>query len=228
MDISPANELDNVNNNIESTTTENTQIIKSSGGNIQSISENNESSEDVKASNEYGEYTEIHSSDLAKEDDGGKKEMKRLYTIFGIILLIILFIIIPIYVMFRYELYSEALPYVKTNIFFIIRRWWFFVIIGCIYLPIRLFKYLKILFIEILNTISYIHDPLKDESTRKRYNSFKYKKVKLFYKRFARVWFVIKLIFMLIWFLIILLIMLLSSYMVGHLIGWMDYFWILR
>jgi hypothetical protein len=239
MDISPANELDNVNN-IQSTTLENTNNIQSSEkslqGNTDILNQTNQTNqskstigEDVKASNEFGGYTEIHSSELNKKADDDKSEINRINIIFGIFIIVLLFILIPIYTIVRYSLYDDIIPYIKTNIFFFIRQWWIFVVIvGCIYLPILIIKYLKKLFFQIKDTIAYIYNPLKDSTTAKRYNFFKYIKVKLFYIIFARTWFIIMLIFMLLWFMIVLAIMLLLCYMIGHMIGWMDYFWILR
>ncbi len=224
MDIPSANELENVNN-IQTTSMTNINNIQSSSQSLQE----NKTEKDVKASNEFGVYTEIRSTELNKKDDSNKSEINRINLIYGIFIIVLIFVLIPIYTIVRYSLYDEVIPYIKTNIFFLIRQWWIFVVIaGCIYLPILIIKYIKKLILQIKDTIAYIYNPLKERNTAKRYNSFKYKKIKRMYIRFARAWFIIMLIFMLLWFMIVLFIMLLFCYMIGNMIGWMDYFWILR
>jgi hypothetical protein len=239
MDISPANELDNVNNNnnIQSTNMENINNMQSSGQTLQGNSMDNlnqtnqptnTSDQDIKASNEFGGYTEIHSTELNKKDEGDNGDINKINTAFLIFMTVLVFILIPIYLIIRYSLYDDLLPYIKTNIFFLIRQGWIFVILGCIYLPFLIIKYIKILIVQIRDTIAYIFNPLKEYYTTKRYNSFKYNKIKKMYIIFARVWFTVILIILLVWFMFLLLIMLILCYMIGNMIGWMDYFWILR
>lgn len=176
--------------------------------------------------NEDTETIEIHSKDSVNKDIGNI--FKKVETYLSGVILIFLFIILPIGLIIKYEGYSYIIPYIRTNIFIYIRNLWIIMVIWVFLFPLKMIKVVKYLIQKVYLTITYIYNPLRERKTNNTYRKIKYSKVKKFYLNFSRFWFIIALMIYSILLIIIGIFTLLSFYFLGHMIGYMDSWWILK
>jgi len=190
-----------------------------------------DSSKTIESSSTNNQYTEIHSNEVYVQQSKGNKQTPGMY-IAGYISFIILFIglVIGFFLLIYYKLYEQFIPLIKTYLFIILRYSWIGIVIYIFAFPHKIFPIYKSLIQKIAKTITYIYDPLKNSDVKKRCRTtFKpYKKLKKAYIVLQRIYFTIQLIFYIIAFIIILFLTLLICYLLGHMIGWMDYFPILK
>lgn len=174
--------------------------------------------------NETVEMIEIHSKEIIEK----AKKQKHIKEIVISCLIFLLTIVLPVVLIIIYKLWDYIIPFFKTYIFIIIRHLWLVAIAAILFYPLKMFKYLKYWFIGIFESLYYFFEPLNNKKVSKKYNKIRRKKVKAAYLYWCRFWFLFKLLCYFIVFTILLILIFLLCFVLGHMISWMDYFWILR
>jgi hypothetical protein len=162
-----------------------------------------------------------------KTDNSGKLYFIMIISIISFILLIILIIWKRLY------LYSISL--LRTYLFFYIRQFWFFAVIGVLFGSISIIKLIKDCINQFKLYVDYSRHPLHEPHVEKEYNDYynnksKNKSITLrkFYITYNKIIFALKAILYLLAILVLIVILMLSCFFMGHMLAWMDYFWILR
>ncbi len=138
--------------------------------------------------------------------------------------------IITLYAIYTYKLYNYAWAFFSTYIFVYIRQFWIFAVVAVIFSSFKLVKWIEGCIAQIKLNKLYSKYPLKDPPTMDFFLNKvpKRRKVQGVYIQFMKLWYSIMIIIYVLAIIVIIIFIMLTCFIMGHMLSWMDYFWILR